>query len=736
MERKKLSSVKISYPEIVHKEDNGDGYESYTLRYKIDKGDHEHFAELSNLILKDYFEIEYFSLTGKLPDFASLPKSILMIPAFNFFFPLTFFWPINLKLGEIDADASKSVEAFRDSIAKVYSVEPEVLRCGEISTGHVAQNSKNINSQKRLVMFSGGVDSYCNIAHNYKDMMLGSVEGLEATRGRNTNTTEPAMLRKRSEMKRLAMRLNTQAVILKIFPYIFLNQELATSRMKEIGIMSVSNGHDYVRDTVLYIPVISMYAPYMHLIGLDISVGSTYEPVNEYQRIHKLSGQRDCTNPDINNALRFCGHGFMEQDGLHQMRTDKLNDIMEFDRRINVGVRLIVCFSETGENCHECKKCIRTQLNLLALDEDPRKWNFNKFSPSRLMSSMDKLDYTMLDKESVFDVQYRINSSVKYKIMNEFLQDFKRKYDGSKFKNSVSILTPCYNGEKYISRLLDSVFAQVYPKINMTVIDDGSTDGSADIIKAYIPKFASKGYKLEYIYQKNQGQSVAINNGLKLVNSKYLVWPDADDSYASSDAISQMVEALEGSGNDTSMVRVQYNVLDESGNTTSGLGVSDETRYKTDLFEDAVFGANGFWYPPGGIMAKMSKIDKLIPGREIYTEKNAGQNFQLYLPLLYNQKCLTLEKYLYNIVEHEDSHSRNMATSNSRQKVYYRTIKNTLDKIPLPKDYRKHLMKGVRTMTQLGQIQSHGRRYRTYIKRIIKGVLPYGLIMLYKRRRS
>ncbi|MDR0412971.1 MAG: glycosyltransferase family 2 protein, partial [Dysgonamonadaceae bacterium] len=51
----------------------------------------------------------------------------------------------------------------------------------------------------------------------------------------------------------------------------------------------------------------------------------------------------------------------------------------------------------------------------------------------------------------------------------------------------VSILTPCYNGEKHIWRLLDSILTQTYSKIEMFIIDDGSTDKSAKLIQSYIP---------------------------------------------------------------------------------------------------------------------------------------------------------------------------------------------------------------------------------------------------------
>jgi len=223
----------------------------------------------------------------------------------------------------------------------------------------------------------------------------------------------------------------------------------------------------------------------------------------------------------------------------------------------------------------------------------------------------------------------------------------------------VSILTPCYNGEKYIWRLLNSILLQTYSKIEMFVIDDGSTDNSEKLIKSYIPKFEAKGYSLTYIYQENCGLSGTINNGLKLITGDFLVWPDCDDWYAENDAIQQMVTTLDNSNETVSMVRCQSYSLDE--NTLKIVGrfcVNKKTRGKTDLFEDCMFKLNGYWMGAGNYLIKIIKLEKTIPHKEIYTDKNAGQNFQLMLPLLYRNQCLTIEKYLYNILKRKNSHSR------------------------------------------------------------------------------
>lgn len=302
----------------------------------------------------------------------------------------------------------------------------------------------------------------------------------------------------------------------------------------------------------------------------------------------------------------------------------------------------------------------------------------------------------------------------------------------------VSIITPCYNAEKYIRELLNSVLIQTYKKIEMIIIDDGSTDDSAEIIKSYIPKFKKRGYSLSYIYQENQGQSVALNNGLRLITGDYLVWPDADDYYAAVSSITEMAQTLEGTDDSVSMVRVQYTVLDEAGNVVGHHGVNGENRYKDKLFESCLFEfGTTFWGAAGGYMVKTTHLDRLIPGRKIYAEKNTGQNWQLCLPLLYLHRCLTIEKDLYNIVAHADSHSRELATNNKRQKAYYRTIKNTLKTINLPKDYRKSLLRRVRAMTKLEKnqkIENRALRRRAVAKRFIRGVVPHAAVVVMRKK--
>ena len=112
-----------------------------------------------------------------------------------------------------------------------------------------------------------------------------------------------------------------------------------------------------------------------------------------------------------------------------------------------------------------------------------------------------------------------------------------------KMQKKVSIITPCYNGEMYVERMLNSVLEQDYNNIEFILINDGSTDKTEAIVKKYETKFKKKGIDFIYIYQSNSGQAAALNKGLAIFKGDYLTWPDSDDML-SKDSISKKVEFL------------------------------------------------------------------------------------------------------------------------------------------------------------------------------------------------
>ncbi len=93
-------------------------------------------------------------------------------------------------------------------------------------------------------------------------------------------------------------------------------------------------------------------------------------------------------------------------------------------------------------------------------------------------------------------------------------------------KYSVTVIVPIYNTEKFLNCCLESLSAQTHNNIDFLLIDDGSTDSSADICK----KYALTDARFRYFYKSNGGVSSARNYGISLASGQLIGFVDADDT--------------------------------------------------------------------------------------------------------------------------------------------------------------------------------------------------------------
>ncbi|MER3414795.1 MAG: hypothetical protein C4297_01085 [Gemmataceae bacterium] len=87
---------------------------------------------------------------------------------------------------------------------------------------------------------------------------------------------------------------------------------------------------------------------------------------------------------------------------------------------------------------------------------------------------------------------------------------------------TISTIIPVYNGEKYLAEAIESVLKQTYPPIEVIVVDDGSTDRSAEIADSFGPP-------VQVVRQENRGESAARNTGIERASGDYIHFLDADD---------------------------------------------------------------------------------------------------------------------------------------------------------------------------------------------------------------
>ncbi len=125
-------------------------------------------------------------------------------------------------------------------------------------------------------------------------------------------------------------------------------------------------------------------------------------------------------------------------------------------------------------------------------------------------------------------------------------------------EKTVSVIIPAYNVEKYIGKCLESVCAQSYSRLQVIVIDDGSTDDTLKQAQRFCDDYAVK-----IIHKENGGVSAARNMALDLVEGEYVLFLDADDTLEK-DAIEILVNAIDVSESD--WVSCQYSRWDEDGN--------------------------------------------------------------------------------------------------------------------------------------------------------------------------
>ncbi len=245
----------------------------------------------------------------------------------------------------------------------------------------------------------------------------------------------------------------------------------------------------------------------------------------------------------------------------------------------------------------------------------------------------------------------------------------------------VSIIMPCFNGEKFIERMLNSILNQTYEKIELIIVDDGSTDNSAEIIKCFESKFFKKNYGFNYIYQENKGLGGAIDTGLKHFTGSFLCWLDADD-YLEPDSILERVNFLIDNPEYAVVTSDAYvrNADDlecyKSLISNGKQHLKNAKQFANLLDEDGIFCA-------GCHMVRTEAFLEVNPDRSIYPARR-GQNWQMLLPLYYKFDACFLNKPLYNYIDYPTSMSKNKNNLESflhRYNEHREIILNTLDMI-------------------------------------------------------
>ena len=161
----------------------------------------------------------------------------------------------------------------------------------------------------------------------------------------------------------------------------------------------------------------------------------------------------------------------------------------------------------------------------------------------------------------------------------------------------VSVIIPTYNRCNNVQEAIDSVLAQSYKNYELIVIDDGSTDGTDEVIKS---KYNGK---LKYIWQENQERSKARNRGISLSSGKYLAFLDSDDKWHP-DKLMNQVKVLEESrkkDSDIALVCSSVWLIDCDGNLLTSNLAGRKTNLEKFQLADYLHGPRIFAPPSNAL---------------------------------------------------------------------------------------------------------------------------------------
>lgn len=132
----------------------------------------------------------------------------------------------------------------------------------------------------------------------------------------------------------------------------------------------------------------------------------------------------------------------------------------------------------------------------------------------------------------------------------------------------VDVVVPLYNMERYIGEALLSVLEQSLPPQRIIVVDDGSTDGGASIVKALIQQHAGPAH-IELVQQVNAGLSAARNTGIKHCTARYVAFLDADDRWKRGKLEAQLA-VLARTHHLPALIYCGYRTIDAAGAPVDG----------------------------------------------------------------------------------------------------------------------------------------------------------------------
>ena len=223
--------------------------------------------------------------------------------------------------------------------------------------------------------------------------------------------------------------------------------------------------------------------------------------------------------------------------------------------------------------------------------------------------------------------------------------------------NLISVLVPCYNTERYLRSCIESILNQTYKNIEVIIVNDGSTDGSLDIINEY----ALKDSRIVVVDRKeNKGVAYSRNEAIQNAHGDYITFVDSDD-IISPVLCEKLMDALVSNNADISMCHIYrfYEGEDIKPQSKTGIEVYNQYDLLYNLFSKAEHldtacgklytrkALSGIEYPVGRIFEDSATTYKIFCN----VDKAVMLEDRLYYYLLKRKESIISSKYTLKKLE-------------------------------------------------------------------------------------
>ena len=226
----------------------------------------------------------------------------------------------------------------------------------------------------------------------------------------------------------------------------------------------------------------------------------------------------------------------------------------------------------------------------------------------------------------------------------------------------VSVVIPVYNQERYVAEAVDSVLRQTYPDVELVVVDDGSTDRTPEILKAY-------GSRLTYMRQDNAGAATALNRGIEAARGELVGWLSSDDVYEPT-KVERQVDLFKAQPH-VSLIYTDFNVIDGAGRIVRTV----RSPYYADRKEFIRRLILGNFVNGSSVIARKSTLvatGLFDPAMTYHADAN------MWLRLLKHSDFGHVPEVLLNYRWHAGNASNNVAGMRRHRYVYFDKIWETL----------------------------------------------------------